>query len=384
MMPRRLAVAIFGDRPTKTNLCAIGYLVDMRLSPAPSASEFASFIRARLPDTQQSTLATIWLQFKEYFGSDDTTVPEDIRDLMDVQSTINGFRDASYLEPEEPAISTTSALSPPITASSPSSSRRSSSSGSTNSNTLGPAATIKMREEFEKHYVTFGGSSWQLTSNAEVDQVVAEHIRTLPYESTLHSFIIENVNTILHLFPAATDKDELKKVLVERSGEGLVKLSAEELHCLNLYDKPPRDLDKLLAGGWANLTMPAEGPTPDDEFRRIVHCCLQHIHLIYKQGGFSLPREQSESWFVNKLWGFMNIMFDSEGDLDHQPGEVSSQSSSLRKNRGRTFEKLLPGRKTDGLISAAVTRLEICTIEAAKKDNGASKRCQIPGRWPKI
>ena len=69
----------------------------------------------------------------------------------------------------------------------------------------------------------------------------------------------------------------------------------------------------------------------------------------------------------------MNLLFDSEGQLDHQPGEVSSQSSGLRKNRGRTFdEKLFPGRKTDGLISSAVARLEICTIEAARKDNGAS------------
>ncbi|KAK3809437.1 MAG: hypothetical protein J3Q66DRAFT_317696 [Benniella sp.] len=124
--------------------------------------------------------------------------------------------------------------------------------------------------------------------------------------------------------------------------------------------------------------MPAEGPIPDDEFRRTVHCCLQHIHLIYKHEGFSLPREQAESWFVNKLWGFINTMFDSEGHLDHQPGEVSSQSSSLRKNRGRTLdEKQLSGRKTDGLISAAVTRLEICTLEAAKKDNGASSTKEL-------
>ncbi|KAF9575920.1 hypothetical protein EC968_000881 [Mortierella alpina] len=379
LLSRRLATAIFGERPKNTEMCAIDYLVSMRLSPAPDVSEFVSFILAKHPDARQSKLSSMWRRMKEYFSSD-TAIYETLQDLMSVESIITRFRDAPYLESEEPATSiATSALPPPAITSSLSLARstRSRSSGSSSSSssnsTLGSAAIIKMKEEFQKHYDAFEGNSWQLPSGTVVDQVIAEHVKTLPYESGLHSFIIEDVNVILRLFPSEADKDELKRVLVERSGEGLAKLSAEELHSLSLYDKPPRELDQLLAGGWANMPISTEGAIPDDEFRRITHCCLQLIHLIYSQGGFSLPREQSESWFMQKLWGFMNVLFDSDEQLDHQPGEVSSQASGLRKNKGRTFdERLLTGRKADGLISSAVTRLELCTIEAARKDNGAS------------
>jgi hypothetical protein len=230
-----------------------------------------------------------------------------------------------------------------------------------------------MKEEFGKHFDAFRDESWKLESGTVVDQVIVAHVTTLSYESTLHSFIIENPNVILELFSVEADKNELKKVLMERPGEEMAKLSTEELRYLGLYDKPPLEVDKLLAGGWANMPTSTEGPTIDDEFRKITHCCLQFIHLIYSQGNFSLPRDQAESWFMDKLWGFLNVVFDSEERLEHQPGEVSSQASALRKSRVRTpDERQLPGRKTDGLVSSAVTRLELCTIEAAKKDNGAS------------
>ncbi|KAF9366787.1 hypothetical protein BGX34_007561 [Mortierella sp. NVP85] len=326
------------------------------------------------PNTKQFTLSKVWRQLKEYFDSDDATVYEALQDLMDVRNFVDSFRNAPYLETEPTA--SADPLQPGVCALKTSQRSRSGSSGGTgssNSNNLSPVAITKMKEEFGKHFDAFRGESWKLASGTIVDQVIAAHVTTLSYESTLHSFIIENPNVILELFSVEADKDELKKVLMVRAGEEMAKLSTEELRYLGLYDKPPREVDKLLAGGWVNMPTSTEGPILDDEFRKITHCCLQHIHLIYSQGNFSLPRDQAESWFMDKLWGFLNVIFDSEERLEHQPGEVSSQASALRKSRIRTLdERQLPGRKTDGLVSSAVTRLEICTIEAAKKDNGAS------------
>ncbi|KAF9580364.1 hypothetical protein BGW38_003022 [Lunasporangiospora selenospora] len=187
-----------------------------------------------------------------------------------------------------------------------------------------------MKEEFQSNYDAYNGDPWKLASGVVVDEVIAAHAKTLLYESTLHSFIIEDVNTVLHLFPEKADKDELIKALVERPGEKMTKLSKNEQDYLNLYNKSPNEVDQLLAGGWANLTGPKKRTILGDEFPRIER-------------------------------------------LIHQPGEITSQSSGLRKNEGRTLsEKQLPGRKTDGLIISADMRLEICTIEAAKKNNGAS------------
>lgn len=115
-------------------------------------------------------------------------------------------------------------------------------------------------------------------------------------------------------------------------------------------------------------------------FGRIVHCCLQLIHLIYRQGRFSLPREQSESRFMNKLWERTNLWFDNGGLLDNHLGEVSLHSSGLRKNRGRTFDgKLFSGRKMDELFRLQTRDLKSASSKRRKTmELPPPKRRRIP------
>lgn len=50
-----------------------------------------------------------------------------------------------------------------------------------------------MREEFSRHFNVFKRETWVLASGTVVDEVIAEHVKMLPYELALHSFIIEDV-----------------------------------------------------------------------------------------------------------------------------------------------------------------------------------------------
>jgi hypothetical protein len=76
---------------------------------------------------------------------------------------------------------------------------------------------------------------------------------------------------------------------------------------------------------------------------------------------------------MSKIWGFFNILFDGDTKLKHQPGEVLCDASAQRMNRTRRLGiKSALERKVDGLVLSSYTLLEICLIEAAKKDAGST------------
>ncbi|KAF9110064.1 hypothetical protein BGX30_008114, partial [Mortierella sp. GBA39] len=57
--------------------------------------------------------------------------------------------------------------------------------------------------------------------------------------------------------------------------------------------------------------------------------------------------------------------------LQYKHAEYNSTSSVLRKNIDRKRGKRQAvGQKADGMILGTSTGLEICVLEAAKKDNG--------------
>ncbi|KAF9358889.1 hypothetical protein BGX34_008666 [Mortierella sp. NVP85] len=364
-----LTIEIFGVRPKKIEDCCVHYIVAMRSMPSPQPTKFIEFLRARHPSATMDAISKGWKKVKDYFSNDSMTAHECIKDLMNVNEFVMAFKNAPYMELHEP----TAANAPPTTRSTKT--RSSGSSGNSNSSgsTLNAVGLAKMREEFSRNYNAFKGEAWILASGIVADQIIAEHIKLLSYESALHSFVIEDVESIIDLFPEDSDKAEVREALGQPLGEGMPSLSPEEMNYLALYDKSPSEMDDFLARGWASVSMSTAGVLPDKGFRRLVHHCVQHLYFIYSKGNFLLPREQSEAWFMNKLWGVISIIFDNETELDHQPGETSSQASGLRRNKGRNFDdRQLLGRKTDGLIVASDTRLEICIIEAAKKDAGAT------------
>ncbi|KAF9581739.1 hypothetical protein BGW38_001134 [Lunasporangiospora selenospora] len=351
----------------------------MRSTPSPQPIEFVEYLRAQHPSATEEAIAKSWRQVKEFFDSDAATF-ESIKDLMNVGEFIAAFKDTPYVQLPK---STVAARIPLPFYARPSSSaltrssrtRSSGSNGSSNSSgsTLNAIGLAKMQEEFLKHYSAFKGEPWTLASGVVVDQVIAESVKTLTYESALHSFIIEDADAIMDVFPNESDRIEVQEAMEQQSERRMATLSPEELHYLTLYDKPMSEIDDLLACGWANMPISGAYTLPDKGFRRLVHHCIQHLYFIYRKENFLLPREQSEAWYVNKLWSIVSIIFDNGAEIGHQPGETSSQASALRKNKRRSFDdRQLQGRKADGLIIASDTRLELCIIEAARKDAGAT------------
>lgn len=71
------------------------------------------------------------------------------------------------------------------------------------------------------------------------------------------------------------------------------------------------------------------------------------------------------------LWGPLALVLDAEEAPQYKPAEYNSSSSALRKNIDRKIGKRQAvGRKADGMILGTSTGLEICVLEAAKKDDG--------------
>ncbi|KAF9926765.1 hypothetical protein BGZ65_007144, partial [Modicella reniformis] len=194
---------------------------------------------------------------------------------------------------------------------------------------------------------------------------IAESIKDLGYESALHSFIIEDVAEVIGLFPSDDDKAALRDVIEERRSEQLATLSLSEVAFLHLYDVSPEEMKNICKSGWGSMGSTLSD-IPDEDFRALVHYCIGHLCRVYQMNSMSLPREQSEAWYMAKLWGFLNIIFDSDEGLEHQPGEVLCYASGQQI--------------TDGLVLSAHTRLELCIIEAVKKDGVACTKALLDTR----
>ncbi|KAF9945120.1 hypothetical protein BGZ65_011143 [Modicella reniformis] len=88
----------------------------------------------------------------------------------------------------------------------------------------------------------FVGEPWTLPSGASLDNILAPHIRTFTKESTLHSFVIEDLAGLLRLVTEDSDKAELQMVVVQREREQLRELSKIEESYLDLFDKKPDEV----------------------------------------------------------------------------------------------------------------------------------------------
>ncbi|KAK3827899.1 MAG: hypothetical protein J3Q66DRAFT_6101 [Benniella sp.] len=246
--------------------------------------------------------------------------------------------------------------------------RTSGDSSNNGNDSLGSVALAKMKYQFDMNFSAYQGLPWRLPSGSVVDDVVARLARQDGYESGLQSCVLEDPSKIIALFPAQGDKDELRRVLVERPEEALATLTDHEQAFVDSFGKSPEDVELMLGQGWANLPGGAE---LDVDFKMLVHHCFQQLYLTYRHFNFSLPKELKEAYYTDKVWGFMNVALDDVATLDHEPGEINSKTSGLRKNKDRTRPgRQVQGRKADGLVSTKGASHELCIVEAARKDQG--------------
>ncbi|KAG0238861.1 hypothetical protein BGW42_000022 [Actinomortierella wolfii] len=301
----------------------------MRMHPSPNCDDFLAFIKQEYPRATLSAVTWAWRKLKDYFDDTDGTDYSPIESLANIPSLIAAFKAASYMDQNVPSVNDNEikgsghASEPSIAASSATSPIKSSGRSSTaGSSSLSSTALASMRSEFDDHFNAFPGEPWILPSGASFDSLLRTYILTLAKESALHSFVIEDVASLLRIVTEESDKKELKAVLVERPGEQSRDLSESQKLYLALYNKGPNEIEELLDNGWRNVA-PTSGLTtlPDVEFRKDIDFALRYIHTAY------------------------------------------SQARTLESKQGQ-------GRKVDGVVAAYETRQELCVIEAARADNG--------------
>ncbi|KAF9973253.1 hypothetical protein BGZ73_003503 [Actinomortierella ambigua] len=223
-----------------------------------------------------------------------------------------------------------------------------------------------MRKQYSDNLYAFNGKLWTATSGTVVDMTICSYVLSLNKESSLHSFVIDNAETVIQLF---TDKDreEVAQILELREDER--HDASEEQAFFAKYLSAPRATGFALSRGW--LGSPEDGSALDDDKREWLYKAMHDIYTTYKCCAFRLPLEEKESWYITALWSFLLPFFNEGNALIYRPGETMSEASALRKNASRSLEtRRIHGHKIDGLISSAMTQLELGGIEAGKTDGG--------------
>ncbi|KAG0242433.1 hypothetical protein BGW41_004162 [Actinomortierella wolfii] len=238
---------------------------------------------------------------------------------------------------------------------------------------LTPGQVLSMNMLFREHFDSFHGSPWSLPSGAIVDDCLREIVEGLPYESALHSFVIEDVDTLLELFDAPGDREVIERVLVTRADERLPALSPAERSFLEQYVMPPNDLYEYVMDHGCRHAGSTLQEKPSEEFMFMVHNCIAHVLLAYRENECAFPVDSSVAWFTLHLWGFLRIALSCRRTLWYKPGEVSSEASARRRNKRHTGDgQQIHGHKVDGMVVIPAHALEICYIVAGENDRGTN------------
>ncbi|KAI8595230.1 hypothetical protein EDD21DRAFT_359225, partial [Dissophora ornata] len=224
---------------------AVEYLASVGSSsaPTPKADEYLAYLQAVYPAAPAKGMARAWSKMKQYFGDTKKTDYSAIENLTNVASLIAAFKEAPNIATSDSTTSTATTMPPPppplmampkaATSSSRSSkapSRRSrsnsasnssyssnngsgSGSGSSSSGNPTPGQILTMKSLFKENFNKFRGGAWSLPSGAVLDERLRGVIECLPYESALHSFVIEDVDALLQLFEDTTDQEEIERIM---------------------------------------------------------------------------------------------------------------------------------------------------------------------------
>ncbi|KAF9349267.1 Alanine--tRNA ligase [Mortierella sp. NVP85] len=432
-------------RPSTVERLVIEYAVENKLAPRIDASAFYTHARSVVPTAEASLVSHSWNRAKTFFNGSAERDEEYkvLRSLMDVDKMIASFQAAAFVDKhgeeheEVPEVSQQEHQQQAqqqqeqqrtqpqqeqqqheepkeqsqCSDSSRTSTRRSSTTctrTSSSNGSLGSTALANLRSAFENNEKDFKGNPWTLPSGATLDSLLRAHIMSLPYESTLHSWIISDVDEVIQLVADPRDKEELKQVLDRRRDEALWTLPEAEEQYLCLYNKSPAEVQRMLKYGYgsvmdgaiaavraseddaknhattisssttaATITTTTVTTTtnssfpPEEDFCDLVHELVNSLYRMYKRNKFALPNSRSESWYRENVWIMFHELLDVDEAIQYTPGEHYSQASGQRKNGKRKSPQVKQqvGRKTDGVVMCVSPELELGAVEAAKADH---------------
>ncbi|KAK3809580.1 MAG: hypothetical protein J3Q66DRAFT_391811 [Benniella sp.] len=404
-LTRTLACIVFETKASVKETDAVSYLQQLGTSSELSYEAFSSFIRTRHPLTPTHNLTFMWNRLKSFF--DGSRIEEyDMFALasMDALQLVTAFKDAPCVteKEEEKKVSvtaaenerreekekkeggsdtkedpeSTSSLSslPGAVARSSRSSRSNSSkktSTSMSNSSLKLEAVNNMRTEYLANLADFQGQQWLLPSGATLNGLLRPYLVNLSGESVLHSWIIDNVETVVALADDPKDKEQLRHVLASVEDQDKWTLPGDEQSFVDLYAEAPDKVELLISKGYAGMMDLAQGGVPSNSFCRLVHLLIDSLHMMYARNSYQLPKN-SEGWYRENPRAILNHIFNDPPVIKYEPGEVHCQASAHRKNKNHRSTQIRQqcGRKADGIMKCADLPYELVVIEVAKLENG--------------
>ncbi|KAG0249589.1 hypothetical protein DFQ27_009916, partial [Actinomortierella ambigua] len=406
-----LANEIQGKRPTKLQIRVAEYALKMKTASDVEVNGYVEFVRAGNPTVRPNRLLSEWESLRTFFSGDSQSKHAKVTELVNLPVLIELFKGAPALDmqmveaacmpPPPPPPTTTvrtrsssKAQASKINTSSGggnngkgssktnATSNRGSSNTNTNTNTstntssgstkhLSATQMALMQDLFKRNFDQFRGQDWLMPSGASFDRMIFEATKDVHYECPLHSFVIEHPDAVVGLFTDASDKAELKRVLIDRVDEQLPMLSAAEMAYLELFNIDPVELRELFAkNGWSDVGDSLQ-EKPADDFQCLVYNSVHQLLKVYHGANMIVRQGSPESWIVNRLWGFLADALQSPPHVEFQPGEFHCQASMYRRNVGRSRDqRQVAGHKVDGIVTLTSRELELLVIEAAKKNEG--------------
>ncbi|KAF9099916.1 hypothetical protein BGX27_000505 [Mortierella sp. AM989] len=247
----------------------------------------------------------------------------------------------------------------------------SSSQSTGSSDSLSSEAVQQLRAKFNTNFNDYPGESWKLSTGTNVDEAIRRYTMTLRTESSLHSFIVDDIDAFRPQFTAEDFDLFLSQVQSFDSQVNTPVLPAQVQQEILKYSLAPDVLQDYLSRGWRQDDNESQD---GDDFRRSLYITILRLSCIYEENQGVIPGSKSESWYATEVWAiFIKLLTRNSTWLRHEPGEVYSFASALRKNKGRNLDtRHAVGSKLDGLISCDETQHEIASIEMGRIDAGAT------------
>ncbi|PKC14036.1 hypothetical protein RhiirA5_284821 [Rhizophagus irregularis] len=212
---------------------------------------------------------------------------------------------------------------------------------------------------------------WTLKSSGRiVEKVIYEYAQNLPYESYLHSFIINDV-----------DK-EVESLFQEEEWEEIFSFNLQKVPKI---DKSLTDLMKKYSITDLSLFqkiifepfLPANILYSNKEHFDLnyIHLAYSIIHTLWENEDFTLDSSRLEGWYQHNIWSPIIDPIFHNSKINLVRGEGMSTASSDRKNnKSCNTDRKKIGKKGDGIFRLKGDRLEIGGIEAGRKWEGKNGR----------
>ncbi|KAF9996323.1 hypothetical protein BGZ65_008091, partial [Modicella reniformis] len=197
---------------------------------------------------------------------------------------------------EESSASSPSSSVPPSRSSQHGTDSSSQSTGSSDS--LSPEAVQQLKLEFSINFNDYLGTPWLLSTGTNVDEVIRKYTMTRSNESSLHSFVVDDIDSLRSQF-TSQDYDLFLGQVQSFDSQVAPVLPTQVQQEILKYSLSPDALQEYLGKGWRQ----DEGKSQDgDNFRKSLYLAMLRLSCLYEENQGVIPGSKSESWYATEIW----------------------------------------------------------------------------------